>query len=246
MKFIILPSVILTNSSRDCLVLNDISNSKGRERFSSSEVGNHFAMSRSARQPDTQRIYQISNRHVATDRGHCEEVSFMTGLETSQVGREIHRKPMAFNSFLPSFRKPEGWLGWQLPILCGALLTLFVLPCNIIVLAVFSISGQRKKSVISSADDALLLLSGSCATFEWIRLVSHLLINIFSTGMFMTSTACLQVLLAPSRSEIDASHPKGRWLHVGVIDYQTFLRIPLRRVCLGGLLVASSLPLHLL
>ena len=138
---------------------------------------------------------------------------------------------------------PADWPGWRVPILYGTILTFVVLLINAGIL--IGAAAAKKSSSIVTAD-ALVLYAGSCQTSERLSIAVHLFINIFSTMIFMTSTACIQVILAPSREDVDECHMKGHWLHLGVINYRNFFRIPQKRGWLAGLLVVSSLLLHLL
>jgi hypothetical protein len=72
-----------------------------------------------------------------------------------------------------------------------------------------------------------------------------LLINLLSTVLLTVSLNAAQILLSPTRAEVDWAHGIGAWLHVGPpMSWNNFLAVtPLRRVLIV-LLVLTSLPLH--
>ena len=142
-------------------------------------------------------------------------------------------------------RAPSKWPGWRTLILSGGVVILIVLVINISLLATAARSG-RSVGTSGHKNDALTFYNGSCSASSKIYSGTHLLTNIASTIIFMTSTACIQVLLAPSRADIDNCHEQHSWIHVGVINYRNFAKIPISRACLAALLAISSLPLHLL
>ena len=91
-----------------------------------------------------------------------------------------------------------------------------------------------------------VLISGSCATTKRASTWIHLGINVLSTLLLSASNYCMQILTAPTRSEIDLAHSKGTWLDIGVPSMRNLRWISRYRVCIWILLAGSSLPLHLL
>ena len=137
------------------------------------------------------------------------------------------------------------WPRWRQLILSGSIFTTVVLAVNIGLLA-GAANSQKINGPSGGTGDALALYGGSCNTASRIFTGLHLLINGFATIMFTTSTACIQILLAPSREDIDQLHAQRRWCHVGIINWRNIKLIPRRRACLAAMLVISSFPLHLL
>ena len=91
-----------------------------------------------------------------------------------------------------------------------------------------------------------VLISGSCASTKRASTWIHLGINVLSTLLLSASNYCMQILTAPTRSEIDRAHAKGKWLDIGVPSMRNLKWISWYRVCIWILLAGSSLPLHLL
>jgi hypothetical protein len=91
-----------------------------------------------------------------------------------------------------------------------------------------------------------MLLQGSCARVRRLNVWVHLLVNVLSTLLLCASNYCMQILNAPSRSEIDQAHSRRQWLQIGVPSLHNLKRIGRDRRFPWMLLMLSSLPLHLL
>lgn len=154
-----------------------------------------------------------------------ESTSF---LETPQT------RPKEKNEKLPPWRH-------SIAIWLAAATTVFVV--NLVFLVYVYVRG--------TTDDHLLLFSrtlyeGSCSTSHSINIGLHVLINILSTLLVTGSSYCMQVLSAPTRSEVDLAHSQQEWLDIGVLSLRNLRRISKWRVCLWVLLSISSATLHLL
>jgi hypothetical protein len=93
-----------------------------------------------------------------------------------------------------------------------------------------------------------VLFEGSCDKSRQLSLYLHLVINLLSSVLLGASNFAMQYLSAPTRREVDAAHKRGEWLEVGVHSLSNLRwgRISRGRSSLWGVLVLSSLPLHLL
>ena len=76
----------------------------------------------------------------------------------------------------------------------------------------------------------------------------HLGINIVSTLLLGASNYCAQLLVAPTRSEVDRAHEKKDWLDIGVPSFRNLWkrRIARKRKATWTLLMISSVFLHLI
>lgn len=97
-----------------------------------------------------------------------------------------------------------------------------------------------------SSDGILSLYSGSCDVVKRTDTIVHIIVNVLSTLLLGASNGCMQLLLAPTRAEIDRAHEKQIWLDIGVPSFRNLRHISGRRVCLWSLLALSSIPLHFL
>ena len=57
---------------------------------------------------------------------------------------------------------------------------------------------------------------------------------------------CMQLLLAPTRTQIDNAHKNRRWLDIGIPSVHNFRYISVWHKVTWLLLALSSLPLHFL
>lgn len=88
---------------------------------------------------------------------------------------------------------------------------------------------------------------GDCSLVGRYNILVHLGINVVSTLLLSSSNYCAQLLVAPTRSEVDTAHEKGDWLDIGVPSLRNLWkkRISRRRKAAWTLLVVSSVLLHL-
>ena len=135
--------------------------------------------------------------------------------------------------------------GWRFGILNGAILASAVLLLNLIITIQASKRPQPATSAITSKNRRLLF-EGDCKESGRLNVLAHLLINAMSTLLLSASNYGMQVLSAPTRSEIDASHAAKKWLDIGVLSVRNLKSISRKRAVLWATLGASSLPLHLL
>lgn len=87
---------------------------------------------------------------------------------------------------------------------------------------------------------------GSCRRAESINSAFHVLINILSTLLLSASNLGMQLLVAPTRAQIDQLHAKKHWLDIGVPSFRNLKHVGWTRRFLWILFVLSSLPLHFL
>lgn len=137
-----------------------------------------------------------------------------------------------------SLRERYRTAGWRGTVALGALGALLVLVVNVGFL-VWAIAQFSLQSGIAT------VFEGSCSTVNQISTATHLVINILSTLLLAASNTCMQVLVAPTREEIDRAHAKRRWLDVGVNTLRNLRSIDGKRLLIWVVLGLSSVPLHL-
>lgn len=87
---------------------------------------------------------------------------------------------------------------------------------------------------------------GDCALIKsWNRWL-HFAINVLSTILLGASNYCAQLLLAPTRKEVDKAHSELRWLDIGVQSFRNLRAVGAKRQILWTVLMLSSGLLHLL
>ena len=91
------------------------------------------------------------------------------------------------------------------------------------------------------------MYQGNCNLVGRYNILLHLGINLVSTLLLGSSNYCAQLLVAPTRSEIDIAHGKKDWLDVGVPSLRNLWkkRIARKRKAAWTLLMISSVLLHL-
>ena len=91
-----------------------------------------------------------------------------------------------------------------------------------------------------------LLSFGSCSTLATIDNVGHMALNILSTLFLGAGNYCMQILVAPSRAEVDKAHSKGVPLSIGVQNIHNIPYIKRKRVLIWLLIGCFTTILHLL
>lgn len=90
------------------------------------------------------------------------------------------------------------------------------------------------------------LFRGDCSSAYKRNTGLHVAINAISTVLLYCSKSSMQILLAPTRDEIDKAHHAKRWLDVGIPSRRNFKHASRGKKLAWTLLAVSSLPLHLL
>lgn len=74
----------------------------------------------------------------------------------------------------------------------------------------------------------------------------HFAINALSTVLLGSSNYCAQILVAPTRLEVDRAHVEKDWYDIGVQSLRNLRKIDFKRRTLWGCLMISSALLHLM
>ncbi|TIA08140.1 hypothetical protein D6C81_09212 [Aureobasidium pullulans] len=90
------------------------------------------------------------------------------------------------------------------------------------------------------------IFSGDCDQSAKLNSVLHVLINILSTCLLGASNVCMQLLVAPRRSQIDFAHKSYKWLDIGIPSVHNFRTIAWKQKLLWLFFALTSLPLHFL
>ena len=116
----------------------------------------------------------------------------------------------------------------------------------IIFLINFSFTIVFKAKWGSNSTEISAFYTGACSQSERISTRIHLVINILSTLLLGASNMCMQLLAAPTRSEIDRAHRDRYWLDIGVPSIRNLKYISRERLIVWVILGLSSVPLHFL
>ncbi|KAK5719436.1 hypothetical protein LTR15_007960 [Elasticomyces elasticus] len=137
------------------------------------------------------------------------------------------------------WRQTSRFSGWRFGVLTGFAITVLVLLSNLalLLLGIFRYGGY--KGGVGE------LATGSSSSISAVNAAFHLVLNVLSTLLLGASNYSMQVLTAPSRTEVDHAHHKGYSLDIGVLSFRNLRHIGRRRFWLWSVLAASSIPLHL-
>jgi hypothetical protein len=114
-----------------------------------------------------------------------------------------------------------------------------VLIANVVIVAVLG-----SKHGISSNRGLIKLYEGDCERVKYMGIGAHVGINILSTLLLGNSNLCMQLLVAPTRDEIDAAHRRKVWLDIGIQSWRNLTNIKPSRMWIWVILLISSIPLH--
>nr|RBQ95898.1 hypothetical protein FVER53263_08437 [Fusarium verticillioides] len=142
-------------------------------------------------------------------------------------------------NLMDAMKKLFGWRKTALYLtILATILTIFLVTVLIISLQVVNGGG-------ASIFGETAILSGSCDKISRANLWIHLAINIIGTGVLGSSNFFMQVLVAPTRQDVDRAHAAKRWVEIGVHSIHNFRFISKRRIFLWALFSLTSIPLHL-
>lgn len=139
------------------------------------------------------------------------------------------------NTALQRPRRPA----WFVGVSTGLGLAIATLTVNVSILA------WIQSSFDVSSEGIAIIYEGTCSKTNSLMVASHLLINIISTLLLAASNFCAQLLISPTRRNVDQAHARGQWLHIGFVSLRNLRWVSWWRICSWSLLMLSSLPLHL-
>jgi hypothetical protein len=87
---------------------------------------------------------------------------------------------------------------------------------------------------------------GNCATIDVWNKAVHVVLNIIASLFLGAGNYCAQILVAPTRTEIDNVHRKGGYLDVGVPSIRNLLHLRWWRPLLWLLIGLLACSFHLL
>jgi hypothetical protein len=184
----------------------------------------------------------------ALSRGNFPQLSYSNTRDIcSSKGKRFRERLRSFgnpNSIpLPFAEKRYGhgeeWIKGILLFTwaAGLILVINIILTAIAVALAYTGSGNVERAVV---------YEGSCSLIDDWKIGLHFLINVLSTALLAASNYAMQCLCAPTRAAVDRAHAKNRWLDVGVLSLRNFTEMDTRRKVLWLILLASSLPIHML
>lgn len=122
------------------------------------------------------------------------------------------------------------------------------LNCFILGLFIFPLLGLTILSSVKSTNRSqfFMLPARPCKSVSKMNKGLHLVLNMLSSLILASSNFFMQILNAPSRSEIERAHRKGTWLEIGVPSIRNTFQVSWVKTFLWIVLFLSSIPLHLI
>ena len=133
----------------------------------------------------------------------------------------------------------SGWRVSAVALLLAAAALSIVL-CSLLLASLFRLGNGW-----TSLGDTSILFSGSCKTSSRLSLGLHFLLNIISSAILASSNFFMQILLAPTREDVDKAHTRRRFAEIGVQSFRNLGIVPLSNAIIWVLLAVKSVPLHL-
>lgn len=169
-----------------------------------------------------------SNALTSGEAADAEDIPFVKTESVEGAGKDTKSKS-----------KKSQRPAWFTTVSISVGLASVVLAANAILLA----WAYGKLNVVNGIAVAF---TGSCSRTTTITTLAELAINVLSTLLLAASNNCSQLLMAPTRADVDRAHPQGKWVHIGVSGFRNIKWIGWWRIALCAVLGISSIPLHLL
>lgn len=136
------------------------------------------------------------------------------------------------------FTWPARFHGWRTGALWAAALATLSFLINLVVV-IWLGSNNPGSGLVE-------VYNGDCGKVQSLDIWVHLAINALSTLLLGGSNYCMQCLCAPTRSDVDRAHAKGKFLDIGVPSVRNLRNVPLYKTLMWWMLGLSSVPLHLM
>ncbi|KFA65890.1 hypothetical protein S40285_09480 [Stachybotrys chlorohalonatus IBT 40285] len=116
----------------------------------------------------------------------------------------------------------------------------FIVSINVATIVGLSISYPLESRGIGT------IMFGRCSSVETANAIVHVVLNIMSSLLLGAGNYCMQILVAPSRREIDEAHSRGIALDIGIMSFRNLWHIRWTRVVMWLLLGSCATVLHLI
>ncbi|KAK7970083.1 hypothetical protein PG988_009156 [Apiospora saccharicola] len=163
-------------------------------------------------------------------------------------GHEKEDKGTAREALEDLLRRIRGWrTGLVLcTLICAVVFGLNVATTVLSVLRMVQDGGGDHDAQVGLNNQAVTFYQGDCATTRTFSVVLRLVVNILATILLACANYGMQILVSPTRGELDRVHRQKRWLWIGVPNLSNLPHIGLNRAVICVLLVVGTFPLHVL
>jgi hypothetical protein len=170
------------------------------------------------------------------DRAHSSTIS-LPAISPNRTESESHTQASSQRSRVHKFFHAKSW---RFGLHAGLYASTIVLFSNIALLLTGIITHDDTYKGIST------ITKGETHRITAMSTVYHVLINVLSTVLLTSSNYAMQIICAPTRTEVDKAHARGQWLDIGIMSVHNLRHISRKRLITWVLLAFSSAPLHLL
>ena len=175
------------------------------------------------------------DRHQTLELQEDEECDQGKRIKAQKIKTAISTISMTFSRWKRRIL-PAGWRSGVKACAVGAILVLFI---NL--LLTIGVAARH-----GFPEGVGTVSQGSCDAVNRSNAVVHLFINLLSTILLLCCNYTMRCLSAPTRSMIDKRHNEYRSLDVGMPSLTNLRFVGPKNVALWGILLLSSIPLHLL
>lgn len=176
----------------------------------------------------------------------------MAKLESASTTETVEAERRTFSKWVSSKLPAWAKLGWKTTVGLGFFAATFVFILNLVLL-VWTLAASHgfvsdylSEHPGDQAKGIRTVYTGNCEAAAAISTWAHLAINILSSLLLAASNSAMQVLVAPSRQEVNEAHAQRRWLDIGVQSWRNLRSITFSRRLIWILLAVTTVPLHLL
>ncbi len=95
-----------------------------------------------------------------------------------------------------------------------------------------------------AVNSAFFIFRGDCDHATTLNFIAHAIINIAGTLILASSNFFMQIVAAPSRTELDSAHLLSRWVDIGIPSIRNFPYVSRFKRWSWVALLLSSFPIH--
>ncbi|ETN41729.1 uncharacterized protein HMPREF1541_03665 [Cyphellophora europaea CBS 101466] len=182
-------------------------------------------------------VIVLSERPKADSRlrPNAEATRSRSPIGQSDLGQGGMSMEALISTLQPSRRQ---FTGWRVGACSAAVIGCLTMVVNVVAL-------RWLKSHPNLETGLVEVYRGDCHQVERLHIWSHFAINLLGTLLLSGSNYCMQVLCAPTRSELDRAHAKRQYLNIGIQSPRNLWLISPYRAIMWWVLGLSSIPLHL-
>lgn len=123
--------------------------------------------------------------------------------------------------------------GWRGGVALNILLAGVILIAMVVCIVLAAVKGKI-------AGDDTVIQTGSCGRIMGIDQAVQVIANVLGIFFIAGASYVTQVLVSPTRDEVDAAHAKHRWLDIGVPSLRNLTAVSVDRAILSAAIVSAA------